>query len=142
MFKRLYGFLGYHNILCPLRLGFRQDYSTNHALIQITESIRNSTDNNEFGCGIFIESLWIRGRAYDWFQSYLSNRELYLYVSMVINLILSQTLVEYLRDPFLDPCCFCYILMIYLRPRTCLISTYLLRTLIYIVQEKTLMILN
>ena len=50
----------------------------------------------------------VRGTAYDWFQSYLSNRELYLYVSMVINLILSQTLVEYLRDPFLDPCCFCF----------------------------------
>ena len=42
----------------------------------------------------------VRGKAYDWFQSYLSNRELYLYVSMVINLILSQSLVEYLSDPF------------------------------------------
>ena len=50
----------------------------------------------------------VRRRAYDWFQSYLSNRELYFYVSKVINLILSQTLVEYLRDPFLDPCCFCF----------------------------------
>ena len=45
-------------ILCPLRFGFRQEYSTNHALIQITESIRNLIDNNELGCGIFIESLW------------------------------------------------------------------------------------
>ena len=84
----------------------------------------------------------VRGRAYDWFQSYLSARELYLYVSMVLNLILSQSRVEYLRDPFLDPCCFCYILMIYPRPRNCLVSTYLLRTLIFFVQEKTLMILN
>ena len=41
MFKRLCGFLEYHNILYPLRFGFRQEYSTNHALIQITESIRN-----------------------------------------------------------------------------------------------------
>ena len=83
----------------------------------------------------------VRGKAYDWFQSYLSNRELYLYVSMVINLILSQSLVEYFSDPFLDPCCFCYILL-YPTPRNCLVSTYLLMTLIYIVQEKTLIILN
>ena len=30
----------------------------------------------------------------------------HLYVSMVINLVLSQSLVEYLRDPFLDPVVF------------------------------------
>ena len=48
----------------------------------------------------------VRGKAYDWVQSYLSNRELYLYVSIVINWILSQSLVEYLRDPFLGPCFF------------------------------------
>ena len=49
---------------------------------------------------------------------------------MAINLILSQTLVEYLRDPFLDPCCFSYILMIYLTPRNCLVFPYLLIILI------------
>ena len=84
----------------------------------------------------------VRGKTYDWFQSHLSTRDLYLYVSMVINLILCQSLVEYLRDPFLDPCRFCHILMIYLTPRNCLVSTYLPMTIIYIVQEKTLIILN
>ena len=53
VFKRLYGYLESRNILYPLQFGFRQKCSTNHALIQITESIRNSIDNNEFGCGIF-----------------------------------------------------------------------------------------
>ena len=28
------------------------------AQLIITESIRNSSDNNEFGCGVFIESIW------------------------------------------------------------------------------------
>ena len=60
-----------------------------------------------------------------------------LYVSMVINLILSQSLVEYLRAPLLDLCCFCYILTIYLTPRNCAVSSYLLITLIYIVQVMT-----
>ena len=54
-FKHLYGYLESNNILYPLQFGFRQKCSTNHALIQITESIRNSIDNNEFGCGIFID---------------------------------------------------------------------------------------
>ena len=69
----------------------------------------------------------VRVRAYDWFQSYLSNRELYLYVSMVINLILSQTLVEYLRDPFLDPCCF----FVFAGKLTCyFIGDYIIRNLL------------
>ena len=55
MFKCLFGYLESHNILYPLQFGFRQKCSTNHALIQITESIRNSIDNSEFGCGIFID---------------------------------------------------------------------------------------
>ena len=55
MFKRFYGYLESCNILYPLQFGFRQKCSTNHALKQITESIRNATDNNEFGCVIFID---------------------------------------------------------------------------------------
>ena len=55
MLKHLYGYLESCTILYPLQFGFRQKCSTNHALIQITESIRNSIDNNEFGCGIFID---------------------------------------------------------------------------------------
>ena len=69
----------------------------------------------------------VRRRAYDWFQSYLSNRELYFYVSKVINLILSQTLVEYLRDPFLDPCCF----FVFAGKLTCyFIGDYIIRNLL------------
>ena len=46
MFKRLHGYLESRNILYPLQFGFRQKCLTNHALIQITESIRNSIDKN------------------------------------------------------------------------------------------------
>ena len=63
---------------------------------------------------------------------------------LAINMILFQSLVVYLRDPFLEPLLyvFCDILMIYQRPANCLVSTYLLMTLIYIIHVKTLMILN
>ena len=93
MYKRLYSYLEYHSILHPLQFGFRWKHSTNHALLSITESIRYSIDNNEVGCGIFIDlkrafdtvnhsilllklhHYGIRGVAYNWFQSYLSNRQ-------------------------------------------------------------------
>ena len=99
MYKRLYGYLECHNILYSLQFGFRLKCSTNHALISITESIRYSIDNNEFGCGIFIDlkkafdtvnhsilllklhHYGVRGKAYDWFQSYLSNREQFVCVN-------------------------------------------------------------
>ena len=79
--------------------GFREKSSTLHALISITESIRQSIDNNEFGCGIFIDSkkffdpvnhailliklndYGIRGNVHDWFKSYLSHREQFVIVS-------------------------------------------------------------
>ena len=55
MYHRLYSYLEELKILYPLQFGFREKCSTTHALISITESIRQSIDNNEFGCGIFID---------------------------------------------------------------------------------------
>ena len=55
MYKRLYSYLECHSILYPLQFGFRRKHSTNHALLSITESIRYSIGNNEFGSGIFID---------------------------------------------------------------------------------------
>ena len=98
-FKSLYGYLESCNILYPLQFGYRQKCSTNLALIQITESIHNSIDNNEFGCGIFIDlkkafdtvnhsillsklnHYGVRGKAYDWFHLYLSNREQFVCIN-------------------------------------------------------------
>ena len=86
-------------VLYPLQFRFREKCSTTHALISITESIRPSIDNNEFGCGIFID--WekafdtvnhailltklnhygIRGVRHGWFKSYLSQREQFVNVN-------------------------------------------------------------
>ena len=151
MFKRLYGYLESRNILYPLQFGFRQKCSTNHALIQITESIRNSIDNNEFGCGIFIDlkkafytvnysillsklnHYGVRGKAYDWFQSYLPNREQFVSIIGHKSDSLSITCGVPQRS-ILGP----LLLLLYFNdlprtPRNCLVFTYLLMTLIYIV---------
>ena len=55
MHKRLYNFLEVNDILQPLQFGFRKKHSTQHTLISMTETIRKTIDNGNFGCGIFID---------------------------------------------------------------------------------------
>ena len=98
MYKRLYTFFDYNNIIYGLHFGFKQQYSASHALINITENIRKALDDGNIGCGVFVyfqkafdtvyhqillEKLnhyGIRGVSNDWFKSYLSNRSQYVSV--------------------------------------------------------------
>ena len=99
MYCRLCSYLEELIILYPFQLGFREKCLPSHALLSITESIRQSIDNNEFGCRIFIDlkkafetvnhailltkltHYGIRGAAYKWFNSYLSQREQFVSVN-------------------------------------------------------------
>ena len=54
MYKRLYTFLN-NNIIYNLQFGFRQQYSTSHALINITEIINKALDDGNIGCGVFVD---------------------------------------------------------------------------------------
>ena len=55
MYKRLYTFLNNNNMIYDLQFGFRQQYSTSHALINITENIRKTLDDENIGCGVFVD---------------------------------------------------------------------------------------
>ena len=55
MYKRLYQFVDTFEVLYPLQFGFREKHSTTDALLCLTESIKHSTDNGNFGCGIFLD---------------------------------------------------------------------------------------
>ena len=88
----MYKFFSDNNLIYPLQFGFRQKYSTVHALISLTENIRKNLDEGNIGCGIFVnlqkafdtveldiplsklEHYGIRGLDNKWFKSYLSNR--------------------------------------------------------------------
>ena len=99
MYKRLYTFLDYNNIIYDLQFGFRQQYSTSHALINKTENIRKALDDGNTGCGVFVDlqkafdtvdhqillaklnHYGIHGVSNDWFKSCLSNRNQYVSIN-------------------------------------------------------------
>ena len=92
MYKRLYTFLNNDSIIYKLQFGFRQQYSTSHALIDISENLRKALDDGNIGCEVFVDlqkafdtvdhqillaklnHYEIREVSSDWFKSYLSNR--------------------------------------------------------------------
>jgi len=55
VFSRMFKFLDEHNCIYSHQFGFRPKHSTNHALVNITENIRKSLDENKFACGIFVD---------------------------------------------------------------------------------------
>ena len=79
-----------------LQFGFRKNHSTNHALISITERIRNAQCNKKYVGGVFVDFQkafdtvnhhilvrklkyhGITGKAIDWFKQYLQNQLQYV----------------------------------------------------------------
>ena len=54
MYKRVYTFQTENKIIYDLQFGFRQKLSASHALINLTENIRQAPDEGYVGCGIFV----------------------------------------------------------------------------------------
>ena len=48
-------FLLCNNLIYSLQFGFKQKYSTVHALIGLTENISRDLDEGNNGCGIFVD---------------------------------------------------------------------------------------
>ena len=55
MYTRIFKFFDNNNLFYPLQFGFRQNYSTTHALISLTEIIRKCLDEGKFACRIFVD---------------------------------------------------------------------------------------
>ena len=91
MYKRLYTFFNNNNIIYNLQFGFKQQYSTSHTLINITENIRKAPDDGNIGYAVFVDlqNVFVtvdhqillaklshygtRGVLNDWFRPHLSN---------------------------------------------------------------------
>ena len=55
MYNRLYNFQKKKKIIFSLQFGFRQQNSTTHALIHLTDKIRHEIDKGNYACGIFVD---------------------------------------------------------------------------------------
>ena len=55
MHKRLSNFLDISNLIYLLQCGFQQKYTSTHALVNLTKSIRQTLDDGSFGCGIIVD---------------------------------------------------------------------------------------
>ena len=82
-----------------LKFEFRQQYSTSHVLINITENIRKALDDGNIGCAVSadlqkafhtvdhqiplakLNHHGICGVSNDWFKSYLSNGNQYVFTN-------------------------------------------------------------
>ena len=93
MYKRLNSFLLVNNILNSSQFGFRKNFSTELAIIQLLDKIIDSLSRKEHIIAIFMDlskafdtidhnillyklkNYGIRGIALSWFKSYLSDRQ-------------------------------------------------------------------
>ena len=93
MFKRLYAFLEQYKCIYDLQFGFRENHSTNHAIISIIQKIQDAIKNDKFAIGVFIDlqkafdtvnhsilleklnHYGISGISNAWFKSYLTDRQ-------------------------------------------------------------------
>ena len=55
MYKRLSDFLENNKILYEYQFGFRKNYSTSQAVMEVVDSIYQSWDNHEITMGIFLD---------------------------------------------------------------------------------------
>ena len=101
VYNQLSHFLEKENILFKHQFGFRKNYSTEQAILELTDNLKMKIDSNEAICSIFLDlskafdtvnhqillqklyRYGIRGVPLQWFKSYLESRTQYAEIENV-----------------------------------------------------------
>ena len=96
MYNRVYNYLNDNNLLFHKQFGFWKGHSTDHALIKLIDSIRDSFNQNKYTLGVFIDwskafdavdhnilidklnSYGVNNNSLKWFSSYITNRKQFI----------------------------------------------------------------
>ena len=95
----MYSFLTKNKLIYEKQFGFRSNYSTNHALISLTENLKKYLDSSHFVAGVFVDLkkafdtvnhkilfeklsyYGFRGKSNQSLSSYLENRKQYVSIN-------------------------------------------------------------
>ena len=99
VYDQLISFLDKHKILFTYQFGFRKQHSTEQALLEITDNLKQNIDKKLTTCGLFLDftkafdtidhnilllklqKYGIRGIPYTWFSNYILNRQQFVKVN-------------------------------------------------------------
>ena len=109
IYSRIFDYLTKNNLISTKQFGFRSKFSTIHALISLTERIKQLMDSSHYVCGVFIDLekafdtvnhnilcdklnyYGLRGNVNSLIQSYLSNRRQFVSIDGVHSKTLNIT---------------------------------------------------
>ena len=99
LYSRLSTHFNNNNLLYKYQYGFREGHSTTQALVELTDSLKNTIDNGNYACGIFIDltkafdtvnhnilidklkKYGVSGNAINLLKSYLDDRMQYVEIN-------------------------------------------------------------
>ena len=95
IYNKVFEFLVRYQILFESQYGFRKGHNTTHAILDFIKTIEEAIEQNQYAIGIFcdlskafdtlnheilllkLDHYGIRGKANEWFRSYLKDRKQY-----------------------------------------------------------------
>ena len=99
IYSRVHSFLDKYKILYKNQFGFRSNHSTSLALINVLDKVYEQIDKGNYALGVYLDIqkacdcinhdilleklkiYGIRGKAWEWFSNYLSNRKQFVSVN-------------------------------------------------------------